>query len=482
MESPVTSPFLGSDCVGRIIDGRFTLLRWLGGTEQSSVFETKLEGDAAQKAAVKFTPANAADAETRMARWATDKTLSHPHLMRIFHSGRCKVDSVELLYVVTDYADEVLSEILRERALTPAEAREMLAPVLDALSSLHGRKLVHGRLKPSNILVVDDQLKLSTDRLHAAGEPGRSAAWSGKYDAPEAALERMAPAADVWSLGVVLVEALTRKRPHWDRFGGADPAVPASIPPPLFAIAQECLRVDPARRATLSAIQDSLTAAPPTEPSARIPEAAPSRATSPRALLSKAMPSKEALSRALPSRETLSRALPSRALLSRTPILIAGAVLLAGVIITALVLGSHHPPSPPAVSQSPAPATQPQPQPPPPAPESPRVPAQPHHGSLLKGAVADQVIPDVPQHIMDTVQGHFSVRIAVDVDSSGHVADATVDAQGPSRYFANQALQAARNWTFRPAQTDGGAVASQWILEFHFAQDGITASPRETSP
>ena len=70
MEFPVTSAFLASDCVGRTIDGRFTLLRWLGGTEQSSVFLIELEGDPPKKAAIKLTPANADDAETRIAQCA----------------------------------------------------------------------------------------------------------------------------------------------------------------------------------------------------------------------------------------------------------------------------------------------------------------------------------------------------------------------------------------------------------------------------
>jgi len=117
----VSSVFLGSDCVGRIIDGRFTLLRWLGGTEQSSVFFTELDADPAKQAAIKLTPANAVDAETRIAQWTAATTLFHPHLIRLSHAGRCNVDGVDLLYVVTEYAEEVLSEILRERPLTPAK-------------------------------------------------------------------------------------------------------------------------------------------------------------------------------------------------------------------------------------------------------------------------------------------------------------------------------------------------------------------------
>ena len=163
----------GADSVGRLIDGRFALLRWLGGTESSSVFLTEIGDEPKRKAAIKFIPADPADAEASIAQWEADKALSHPHLIGLLDHGRAELDGEDLLFSVTEYADEVLSEILPERPLTPAETREMLGPVLDALTFLHGRDLVHGDLKPSNIMVVDDQLKLSADRLRVAGGPLR---------------------------------------------------------------------------------------------------------------------------------------------------------------------------------------------------------------------------------------------------------------------------------------------------------------------
>jgi TonB family protein len=437
----VSSVFLGSDCVGRIIDGRFTLLRWLGGTEQSSVFFTELDADPAKQAAIKLTPANAVDAETRIAQWTAATTLFHPNLIRLSHAGRCNVDGVDLLYVVTEYAEEVLSEILRERPLTPGETRDMLGPVVDALSWLHARDLLHGHLKPSNIMVADGQLKLSTDTLHAAGEPGTVSPSSGIYDAPEVALGKISPASDVWSLGVVMVEALTRQPPLWDRSRGAAPVIPASIPPPFFGLARACLQVDPARRWTLSAIGNSLQAPAP-KPANKIAAGQPPGAQ------------------------------PSRARPFKTRVMIAGAVLVVAVIVAVLVIGSHHRPSPPAI-QSSTPATQP---------ESPGPAAQPGNGSIVQGAVAFRATPDVPQSIRDTIEGHVKVRIALEVDANGSVAGATIDSPVPSRYFTNRALEAARNWKFKPASMDGHTVASKWILQFHFGQDGTTITPAETSP
>ncbi|MGB9030702.1 MAG: TonB family protein [Acidobacteriaceae bacterium] len=444
----MSSEFLGSDCVGRIIDGRFTLLRWLGGTAESSVFLTELESDRGKRAALKFSPANAVDAEARVAQWTAARGLSHPALMRLFHAGRCTVDGVDLLYVVTEYAEEVLSEILRERPLTSGETSDMLVPVVDALSWLHERDLLHGHLQPSNIMVVDGRLKLSTDTLHAAGEPVRVSA--GIYDAPEVALGKMSAASDVWSLGMVLVEALTQQPPAGERPRNGNPVVPASIPPPFFGLARACLQADPGRRWTLSGI-GSFLEAPAPKPAARI------KATQP--------------PKTQPPRSGPPRSQAPGPLVWRSRAMIGGAVLLVAVIVAALAIVSHHRPSARAAIETPA--TQPQ---------SPGQGAQPNPGSVVQGAVAYRAIPDVPEHIRDTIEGHIKVLIAVEVDSSGNVADAAIDSPGPSRYFANRALEAARKWKFTPARTGSSPVASKWMLQFHFGQDGTTVTPTETSP
>jgi TonB family protein len=103
-------------------------------------------------------------------------------------------------------------------------------------------------------------------------------------------------------------------------------------------------------------------------------------------------------------------------------------------------------------------------------------------GDVVKGAVTYQALPDVPETAVDTIQGHFTTRIRVRVDAQGNVADASIDSQGPSRYFAGFAVDAARNWKFRPARVRGRAVASEWLLEFQFARSGTEVTPTEVSP
>ena len=233
--------------VGRTVDGRFPLRSYLGGSDHSAVFLTLAHGGVgdAKKAAIKLIRAEAADAEQQLLRWKTARELTLPNLIRIFEGGRCELEGTALLYVVQEYAEETLSQILPERALTAEEARGMLPPVLRALQCVHDMGLAHGRIQPSNILAVADQVKLSSDALVAAGERRRGARATSVYDPPEAATDAVSMAADGWQLGMTLVEALTQRLPVWDRARPSVPEVPATVPEPFREIAKRCLQVDP---------------------------------------------------------------------------------------------------------------------------------------------------------------------------------------------------------------------------------------------
>jgi TonB family protein len=68
------------------------------------------------------------------------------------------------------------------------------------------------------------------------------------------------------------------------------------------------------------------------------------------------------------------------------------------------------------------------------------------------------------------------------VNAAGNMTNADFDSAGPSKYFANKALEAARQWSFQPAEVGGQAVASTWILHFDFKQSGVAVSAEETTP
>src|SRR6267154_3044885 len=167
---------------GQVISGVFPLRRFLSASDHSAVFLTEYKAQNLPDAALKLVPVIPTLAQAQLSQWTTAATLSHPHLMRLLEAGRCQIEGRPFLFIVMEYAEQTLSQILPRRALTPGEVREMLHPTLSALAFLHGKDLVQGRLKPSNIVVVDDQLKLASDTIWPVGESSASIAKSSVYD------------------------------------------------------------------------------------------------------------------------------------------------------------------------------------------------------------------------------------------------------------------------------------------------------------
>jgi len=425
---------------GQVADGEFHLRQYLGGSDHSAVYLTEFGVPEPRKAAIKLTAADPQNAERQLARWELTAKLSHPHLLRIFQTGRCQLENTELLYVVMEYADEDLSQILPHRPLTPAESHDMLLPILDVLSYLHANKLVHGHLKPANIMAVDNVLRISSDGLYNAGELIGAVGKLSAYDPPETAIRGISPAADVWSLGVTLVETLTRRLPVWES-PQQEPVLPESLPQPLLDIARHCLLRDPERRWTVAEIKARLQ---PTSP---------------------------------PSYEHMAvGAKPFAKWRYILPVAV-GLILLAILAGPRLFNRGAEPPhravverevAPPAASATPT------------ALEPPKTKTPP--GAAVQGAVEDQVLPDVPQRARDTIQGTVRVTVRVAVDPSGSVTGATLDSAGPSKYFAGLALEAARRWKFRPKQINGQNVPSAWLLRFQFERTGTKVLPVPASP
>lgn len=487
------------DWVGRVIDGRYPLLERLGSSGDSSVFLTEF-GEPPQKATIKIIPADAQGTETHLPSWEAAQKLAHPNLMQVFSSGSFEIDSEPMLYVISEFADEVLAEILPQRALSAEETREMLAPALHALSYLHEKGFVHGRLRPSNIMATGDKLKLSTDELAPLGAAARPAVQRTVYDAPETAAGPMTSAADVWSLGATIVEVLTQHPLAWSGADAAEPIIADSVPQPFAVIARECLHIDPVRRCTLEQIKRRLGLEPSTVAEAEPDRAEVSRrrvavsigaagivlatigiwmafelhhepASSPVAEVQSATAEPAAVTPAAEPRAESPAVETEQAPASPEP---SASVPPAAKTAPGAVPAEPAPTASPAPGESSSPAL---------AEALPSV-AKAHApaGGEGKGEVEDQVQPDVLASAMKTISGSVKVAVRVSVDASGRVTSADFDSAGPSKYFANKALEAARHWTFKPAQVSGQAVASTWILHFDFRREGIQMSSSETAP
>lgn len=127
--------------------------------------------------------------------------------------------------------------------------------------------------------------------------------------------------------------------------------------------------------------------------------------------------------------------------------------------------------TPPSQSQSPAPAPvsneaapvvseQPPPQP-----------------AAAPPSPTNEVVPDVSRSARQTIRGTIRVSIRVIVDKDGTVLAATADEPGPSRYFERLAVEAAKKWTFTPADS---AEQRIMLVRFYFKRTGTTA--RASSP
>ena len=107
---------------GRVVNEEFPLLRYLGGSERSAVFLSKRANGELQEVAIKLILTNAENPELQLSWWELAAKLSHPHLLRLFRPGRCQVDGTDLLYVVTEYAEESLAQILHFLFVNPQVA------------------------------------------------------------------------------------------------------------------------------------------------------------------------------------------------------------------------------------------------------------------------------------------------------------------------------------------------------------------------
>ena len=476
-------------CEGHVVDGRFHLRQYLGGSTHSGVFLTESGDAAAPKAAIKLVPADSERAQAWMLRRELAARLSHPGLLPILHFGTCQIDGADMVYAVMEQSDEDLSQVLPSRPLTPAEARDVLAPLLETLAYIHGEGFVHGRLAPSNIMAVGERVKLASDGLLRIGESSDDL-WERDPNGPPEGRAGLTPAGDVWSLGMALVEILTQQAPVWRRETGSDPVVPEPIEAPFLEIARRSLRVDPRLRCTLTEIDRALR--PP----------APAAQARPAAVV--------AIHEAKPAATH-----PAR----KRPYLVpavAGAAL--GVLIFAAILMHSTSPGPSAAAE-PVPAAaaaQTVPQAPveaKPAPFPPAAPARevprPGAGNAPEmaraatpiatmpaaataavatqpavvdaaekrspGSTADRYVPEVPPQILGTIRGIVRVDVRVKVDQLGSVVDEELDSPAGSKYFDRVSLEAARRWKFNAASGSGPAEGTR-VVRFEFRTSGCKAS------
>ena len=254
---------------GLILD-RYRPLRPLGSGGSGSVWLVfdELSGE---KFALKIIAkeGRAAPRAEREAEAAT--TLRHPHCLRAYG---LETDDKHL-YIPYEYVPgDTLRQALRRHELGDEGAVEAAAQVLEGLAFAHARGIVHRDVKPSNVLLVEEErvsvrlfdfglaLMADADTLTAVGDvPGTLA-----YISPERLHGHEAgPAADVWAVGVLLWEALAGHHPFWrtspletgEEIKTGAPSIREArpdLPDGLIASVDAALSVDPELRPAASTL------------------------------------------------------------------------------------------------------------------------------------------------------------------------------------------------------------------------------------
>jgi serine/threonine-protein kinase len=370
-----------------------------------------------------------------------------------------------------EYAEQNLAQLLEQRALGADEVREMLGPTLNALEFLHGSKRVHGGLKPSNVLVVGEQVKLASDTIGPAldvvSNGGANVATLSPYEPPEAVSGNRSAAGDVWALGVMTCEALSRRRPAGLHAIAGSIVLPPDIPATFQEMISKCLSRKPEERPDVARLQ-AWQKGGELEPMPAAPDAAATTSSSSIRLVIRA--------EILPKDE-VPEPIEQTAHWRPVPLIIAGALLLAivGGGIYFFSSGETAPAAkasviaPPVVAEPPRQAVEVSPPPPP-------VPTRTPVASDPRSAI-NEVIPSVPRSASQTIRGTIRVSVRVTVDADGKVVAATTEDPGPSRYFERLSLDAAKKWTFAPAETEAKRLMR---VKFSYTRSGTTAKASPT--
>ena len=105
------------------------------------------------------------DEDSVQARLEAAARVQHPNLLVIRSTGRGRLEDESLVYAVMEPFDQTLAEVLRDRTLTPEEAREVTENLLSALETVEAAGLHHGHVDASGVLGVGDSIKLRSDCL-----------------------------------------------------------------------------------------------------------------------------------------------------------------------------------------------------------------------------------------------------------------------------------------------------------------------------
>jgi len=207
--------------VGRVVQGKWQLLRRLGQGGMGSVY-LALEKSVEREVALKFLHWHLAEHEEYRSRFEQEARImarvEHPNLASLYSVER---DGTVPFLVMKFVRGQPLSRLMKDKkVLTLAEALPLTVQMAAALSALHARGYVHRDLKPGNVMVSEEGhvtlLDFGLTRTHDPNltRPG-VALGSPQYMSPEQVLAGSLDArSDLYALGLLTSELLVGRRPY----------------------------------------------------------------------------------------------------------------------------------------------------------------------------------------------------------------------------------------------------------------------------
>ncbi|SEF25094.1 Serine/threonine protein kinase [Amycolatopsis pretoriensis] len=260
-----------------LLAGRYEVGRLVGSGGTARVYrayDLRLQREVAVK--IYDRDAVALDQRRRLREMSIQGSITHPGVVALLDSG---TDHGRTYLVMQLVEGENLAERLLGGPMPVAEATALADGLAEALAHVHARRVVHRDLKPANVflsadgpLIGDFGIAHALDTTHITGTgvvPGTAA-----YLAPEqVGGERAGPPADVYALGLILLECVTGRREYPGTMVEAAmarltraPRIPEGLPPSLAHTLRRMTRRDPADRPTAAEVRELLHAPVPARP------------------------------------------------------------------------------------------------------------------------------------------------------------------------------------------------------------------------